>query len=85
MSAVITSEGFVCLVFISRTHSSLSMGKDFSQFVLLVSVGHLCILPERFAKKDLNRKYGHCFLRFIGKLLLILTNYTWLERGDSQL
>ena len=27
----------------------------------LVSVGHLCILPERFAKKDLNRKFGHRF------------------------
>ena len=23
---------------------------------------HLCILQERFAKKDLNRKFGHCFL-----------------------
>ena len=45
---------------------------------------HLCILQERFAKKDLNCKFGHCFLQFIGKLSLI-TNYIWLERGDSQL
>ena len=52
---------------------------------LLVSVGHLCILPERFAKKDLNHNFGHCFLRFIGKSSWILTNYTWLERGASQL
>ena len=46
---------------------------------------HLCILQERFAKKDLNCKFGHCFLRFIGKSPCILTNYTWWERGDSQL
>ena len=47
---------------------------------------HLCILQERFAKKkDLNHKFGHCILQFICKLSLVPTNYTWLERGDSQL
>ena len=33
-------------------------------------------------KRPMNRKFGHCFLRFIGKLSLIIT---WLEREDSQL
>ena len=55
---------------------------------LLVSVGHLCILPGHFRKKKTyeSQIWSLCIanLRFIGKSSWILTNYTWLERGDSQ-
>ena len=35
-----------------------------------------------FCKKRPKSQILSLFLQFIGKLSLILTNYTWLERGD---
>ena len=77
---------FWSVKFLETSHFSKVLFPEIkTTLTLLVSVGHLCILPERFANKDLNHKFGHCLLQFIGKLSLILTNYTWLEREDSQL
>ena len=50
--------------------------------LLLVFVQTTYVIYQSVLEK---KTYEWLILRFIDKLSWILTNYTWLERGDSQL